>query len=102
MNGLARSARRRFSSGLKQAAFRARSLPPAEATWTVRVQRAVQPAVGSRFMCNGGTTRDQNSRVRVMPARKILVVEDQEEIREIIGLSLEQVDGWQVVFADPG
>lgn len=37
-----------------------------------------------------------------MFAKKIMVVEDQEEIREIIGLSLEQVNGWQVVFADPG
>lgn len=34
--------------------------------------------------------------------KKILVVEDQDEIREIIGLSLEQVMNWQVVFADPG
>lgn len=37
-----------------------------------------------------------------MPAKKILVVEDQDEIREIIGLSLEQVSGWQVIFAEPG
>lgn len=33
---------------------------------------------------------------------KILVVEDQEEIREVVGISLEQVGGWQVVFAEPG
>jgi CheY-like chemotaxis protein len=33
---------------------------------------------------------------------KILVVEDQEEIRELIGISLEQVGGWQVVFEEPG
>jgi two-component system alkaline phosphatase synthesis response regulator PhoP len=37
-----------------------------------------------------------------MPSKKILVVEDQEEIREIIGLSLEEVGGWQVLFAEPG
>ena len=37
-----------------------------------------------------------------MPSKKILVVDDQDEIREIIGISLEQVDGWQVVFASPG
>ena len=37
-----------------------------------------------------------------MPPRKILVVDDQDEIREIIGISLEQVDGWQAVLAEPG
>jgi CheY-like chemotaxis protein len=37
-----------------------------------------------------------------MPSRKILVVDDQDEIREIVGISLEQVDGWQAVFATPG
>jgi CheY-like chemotaxis protein len=37
-----------------------------------------------------------------MPSKKILVVDDQDEIREIIGISLEQVDGWQVVLAQPG
>lgn len=37
-----------------------------------------------------------------MPPKKFLVVDDQAEIREIIGISLEQVDGWQVVFATPG
>jgi CheY-like chemotaxis protein len=37
-----------------------------------------------------------------MSSKKILVVEDQEEVRELIGISLEEVGGWQVVFADPG
>ena len=37
-----------------------------------------------------------------MPSKKILVVDDQDEIREIIGISLEQVDGWHVVLAQPG
>jgi CheY-like chemotaxis protein len=37
-----------------------------------------------------------------MPAKKILVVDDQDEIREIIGISLEQVDGWQAVLCEPG
>jgi CheY-like chemotaxis protein len=37
-----------------------------------------------------------------MPPKKILVVDDQEEIRELIGISLEEVAGWQVIFADPG
>ena len=37
-----------------------------------------------------------------MGARTILVVDDDDEIREIVGLALEVMGGWTVVAADRG
>ena len=37
-----------------------------------------------------------------MSARKVLVVDDDDDIREITGVALQIVGGWQVVDADRG
>jgi len=34
--------------------------------------------------------------------RRILIIDDEEDIREVAGLSLETVAGWEVVLADSG
>ena len=37
-----------------------------------------------------------------MPGRKVLVVDDDDDIREITGVALELVGGWQVLDTDRG
>ena len=34
--------------------------------------------------------------------RRILIIDDEDDIREVAGLSLETVAGWEVVLADSG
>jgi CheY-like chemotaxis protein len=34
--------------------------------------------------------------------RRILIIDDEEDIREVAGLSLETVAGWEIVLADSG
>ena len=35
-------------------------------------------------------------------ARKILIIDDEDDIREVAALSLESVAGWEVIVADSG
>ena len=35
-------------------------------------------------------------------ARKILIIDDEDDIREVAALSLESVAGWEVIMADSG
>ncbi len=37
-----------------------------------------------------------------MPGRRILVIDDEDDIREVAQMSLEALGGWQVVTADCG
>jgi DNA-binding NtrC family response regulator len=34
--------------------------------------------------------------------RRILIIDDEEDIRQVAGLSLETVAGWEVVLANSG
>ena len=68
----------------------------------VRVRGArVAPATAEAVWMAGWSTRDRASRIN-MPERRVLVVDDDEAIREVARAALELVGGWSVTTVGSG